>query len=360
VFLQSVETRVGPQEERVGVRQAVPWRGTLSGRRHAAEARTEAARARLEAARLAAVFELRRAWMERWYLEREIELVAENLEILRRFEGIARTRYKVDALGHPDVVRAQVEIGRLGDRLRALRDRRVPLAARVNAVAGRPPRAPLAVPADPEMRHVAEPAAALVAELEGKQPVLAALDAQTRRAEAEVGLAKARFGPDLTFGLSYTRIDEARSPGVPGSGDDALLATVGISLPVQRGRLAADLASARERERASRAQREGRAASLVAELEQALFEHDDAHRRIHLYRDELIPRTTDSLRATVRGFATGDSDFLDLLDTERTLLELQRALARARADLAITHARLERLVGRPLALEAPRGAEKIR
>ncbi len=38
-------------------------------------------------------------------------------------------------------------------------------------------------------------------------------------------------------------------------------------------------------------------------------------------------------------------DFLDLIDTERTLLEFQLGLERALTDRATSYARIERLIG---------------
>ena len=52
--------------------------------------------------------------------------------------------------------------------------------------------------------------------------------------------------------------------------------------------------------------------------------------------------------ASLAGFRSGDSDFLDVLDTERTLLEFQLSLERAVADRAVSLAKLERLTGTEL------------
>lgn len=95
---------------------------------------------------------------------------------------------------------------------------------------------------------------------------------------------------------------------------------------------------------------------LAGELETALFEHRDARRRVELYRDTLIPRAEESLEASLGGFEQGRSDFLDLVDTQRTLLEFQLALERAHADRATSASRIEQLAGVPVSADRPEDA----
>ena len=56
----------------------------------------------------------------------------------------------------------------------------------------------------------------------------------------------------------------------------------------------------------------------------------------------------ESLQASLGSFEQGQSDYLDLLDTQRTLLEFQLANERALVDRATSAARIEQLVGVPL------------
>ena len=56
--------------------------------------------------------------------------------------------------------------------------------------------------------------------------------------------------------------------------------------------------------------------TLAADLQEAIFQHQDARRRVGLYRDTLIPKSTESLQASLTGFEHGTADFLDLIDTE--------------------------------------------
>jgi outer membrane protein TolC len=70
-----------------------------------------------------------------------------------------------------------------------------------------------------------------------------------------------------------------------------------------------------------------------------------------LYRDTLVPKAEQSLGVTMEAFMTGAGTSLDLIDAEKTLLELQLAYYRALTDQAQKLAEIETLVGRELPCE---------
>jgi outer membrane protein TolC len=70
-----------------------------------------------------------------------------------------------------------------------------------------------------------------------------------------------------------------------------------------------------------------------------------------LYGDTLLPQAEQSLKVTEEGYRAGTTDFLNLIDAERLLLEFQLAHERALVDREIAAAQLEKLVGKPLAAQ---------
>ena len=86
----------------------------------------------------------------------------------------------------------------------------------------------------------------------------------------------------------------------------------------------------------------------MASLERSHFELRDAERRVELYAYTLLPKARQSLEVTQNGFTSGDVDFLDLIDAQRTLLEFELAYERAQADRSTRRAKLEQIVGTDL------------
>jgi outer membrane protein TolC len=182
-FIQEVETRVGPQRHKFGITQVFPWFGEIEARSDAAAASAKAARKRYEAAKLKLFFEVKDAFYEYVYLARAVEIARENLELIRHFEEVARTKYIVAAAGHPDVIRAQIELAKLEDQLKTLEDLRKPLVARLNAVLNRRSFEMLPWPRRERLRKVQADRQQLVALLRQMNPELAALDFEVEAAK---------------------------------------------------------------------------------------------------------------------------------------------------------------------------------
>jgi outer membrane protein TolC len=344
-YIAEVETRVGPMQHAISLSQTFPWLGKLQDREDAAARAANVQYQRFEAAKLDLFYRVEDAFNDLYLLKRSIDIAGENIELLGQFEGVARARYRVAAAGHPDVIRIQVELAKLEDRLRQLRDLRAPSTARLNAALNRRPDAAVAWPSAVSGRVTDKSIDDLLAILRENNPRLEALDEETERERINADIARKDGLPDLTVGLAYTVIGERNGVSIAGNGDDAFLASLSVNVPLWREKYDAGVREAIARRLAVVNQRVEMTNLLTADLQQAIFEHNDARRRVELYRDTLIPKATESLQASLAGFQQGTADFLDLVDTERTLLEFQLGLERALVDRATSCAQIERLVG---------------
>ena len=352
-FFTPVETRVGPQRDRLGLRQSLPWFGTLGLRSEAAAAGAEVAAAQREGVRRGIVRAVTGAYVELAYLHRAIQVTEENVALLERLEGVVRSRYRTGAADYAALIRVQVEAGKLQDRLRGLDDRRRPLTAALNASLGRPADAPLPWPED-------LPAAALTLDEDGLRlrlraghPELLAAAAEVDRQRADEALAGKAGWPSITLSVERIRTDPALMPDVDGSGKDPVVGGIALSLPLWRGKVAAERRAAAAKRLAAEASGTDRLNQLNARLERALYDLRDAGRKIELYDGELIPQAEQSLAATEESFRAGGAGFDGLVDAERVLLEFRLNLERARADRALALADVTLLTGVEVARSQP-------
>lgn len=352
-FVEEVQTRTGPQNARIGLQQTIPWPGRLDDREDAASKAAAAAWRRFEAARLMVAERVIVTLHELAYLDSTIQATQSTLELTQTFEEVLRARYRVGAGSHPELIRAQVELGELEDRVLQLKAMRPALVADLNAVLDRP--ASTAVPAMDQLpgRVAQTDAEGLVEIARQSNPVLLGLDEQIAEQQSMAHAARKDGLPDLTVGVDYIFTGRALAPGTPGSGDDPILLSVGINLPIWRDKYDAAVRESLARRLSVASERADQANRIAAAIHRAWFEHTDADRRVRLYEQTLIPKAEESLRASLAGFRGGQTSFLDLLDTERTLLEFAVAVERARADRGKALARLNTLVGEPVATTAP-------
>jgi len=345
-FVEEVETRVGPQRQKFGIMQMFPWFGKLRLRGNAAGEAAAAAQQEYEKTKLALFYRVRAAYHEYWYLAQAIAVTKEHTRLVANMEGVARTRFKAGAAPNSAVIQAQVELGKLDDRLRSLETLREPIVARLNAALNRPTRLPLPWP-----RSLPESAASFTDEqamqwLSESNPELRRLEHLVAKEETGISLAAKDYYPDISLGVDYVETGDALNPDTADSGKDPVMAMVSINLPIWHGKYRAAEREARLRKTAAESSREDTGRRLEADLKLALYQFRDAERKLDLYGDTLVPKAEQSLAVAQQGFEAGSTDFIALIDAERLLLEFRLAERRAEADRGRRLAEIEMLTGK--------------
>ena len=347
-FIEEVETRVGPQRNRLEIMQTFPWFGEIEARTDAAAAVAKAARKRYEAAKLKLFAEVKDAFYEYSYLASAIEIAKENLELIQHFEEVARTKYMAAATGHPDVIRAQIELARLEDRLKTLEELRKPIVARLNAVLNRQSLEMLPWPRKAEFLAAEINREKIIDLLLARNPELEALDFELQAAKDKVELAKKKFWPDVGVGVGWTDTGSALNPGMSDSGKDPIILMFTMNLPIWReGYKAAELQAKANVLKASH-QKKDAENTIIARTEWALYDFEDSARKVKLYGDVLVPKGEELLGVSETAYKAGTIDFLSLINAQQKLLEFQLHYERAMTDNQQELARLEMLVGTEL------------
>jgi outer membrane protein TolC len=158
--------------------------------------------------------------------------------------------------------------------------------------------------------------------------------------------------PDLMLGFEYLVVEPGDSSS-PEAGTDAWMIEIGVSLPIWRGGIAAEVDAATARQAESRALRAAEASRIAAESRVAASRVRRGREIMALYSTTLVPRAATALASARSSYQTGRTDLRDLLDAARARVETQLDGARAEADLAQAVADLDRALARPL----PRGEE---
>lgn len=346
-FIEEVQTRTGPQENRFSIAQTLPWFGKLGLRGEAAARQAEGLWWGVEALRLQVVREVKLAWCEYAYLAQAIRISEENLTLLRQFEPIVQRKVQTGA-GQGDLLRLQVEIGQAENELASLRAQRPAIAARLAAVLSVEAMPAPQWPPPIETEAVSIAIDPLRERMLATNPDLQALHWQIEAAASVERLARLDRYPDFTLGLDYIDTGAAISPGVGGSSEDPYSFSVGINLPLWRRKY-----DARERETAlarSAAEEQYRHQRdmLLSELELRVYEIEDAGRRLNLYRDTLIPRARQAFELMLVAYEAGTADLLDVIESQRDILNFEKAYWRAASDIEKRRADLESLTGGPL------------
>jgi outer membrane protein TolC len=332
-FLENVETRVGPQNQRFMLRQSFPWFGTLDAKKQIALESANSAYQKFQSEQFRLFYQVKTAYYEYYYLGRDIAITRENLELLQFWESVARAKYRVALKQHPDVIKAQVELGKLEDRLNTLVDRVEPVVAQLRAATNLPDAIDLPVPGEIQVEEVVVDREEIIDQVLAENPDLKAIEHLIDKQIAARRLAGKMSLPSFFVGLDYIETGDAINSSLPESGKDPWMASVGISLPIWFG------ANKARREEADAQYRRAQNTladvqnRLVALTDKIVFGYRDALRKTRLYRDGLVPKAEQSLNANYTAYQAGETDFLNVLDAQRQLLDFQLEIERSKSNL---------------------------
>ncbi|MFQ5947129.1 MAG: TolC family protein, partial [Anaerolineae bacterium] len=183
-FGRSVETRVGPQEQRIGLAQKFPFFGKRRLRGEVAAQEAERLGADYEAMQVEILARVKAIYYGLYMAHKAIEITEENLDILRRFAGTAISKYAAGKVSQQDVLKAQVELSQLANELLTLRQQKETAAAALNLVLNRPAEAPLGTPGEFVITPLTRTAEELQRKALARSPVLRALEEDIQKSRA--------------------------------------------------------------------------------------------------------------------------------------------------------------------------------
>jgi len=343
-FIEEVQTRTGPMEQQLSLTQSFPWWGLLKAKGDVATSIAQARWHEYEAVRLTIFEKVVMRWSALIDLENEIHVVEDSFSLLAEAERIARRSYEVDAVNHDRLVRLQVELGKLEDKLIQLQMLRSPRASALNATLARKSDAMFALPQEIELveQTITLDQAFLLLE---NNPAISSQNATILQHQQAISVAELDAKPKWIAGITYTNLGDPLDPTVPDAGNDPIMGMIGFSIPLNQTKTDAAKSEAISKHLSSVAKRESMLHKLRGEIAEAIYRRDDFLRRLEFYENALIPRAEDALSASLASFSAGKSSAIVLLDAQRTLLELQRNLQQSYAAALNAGATISKLVG---------------
>ncbi|HUU04401.1 MAG TPA: TolC family protein [Patescibacteria group bacterium] len=347
-FIREVETRVGPQQSKIGIMQMFPWFEKLKLKGKAALEAAKSSRQNYEQTRFNLFYNVKNYFYEYYYIFKNIKILEENISLLETLSAALQAKYRSGIASYADLIKIQLEKDVLGDRLRSARERLIPMQSKLNSILNRDAKARLPIPDHIPFSRKTISEAQLLAWLRENSPELKSLEFLASKAEIDIKLARRNYFPDFSLGVDYIITGEAAMAGVADSGKDPIAAMIQISLPVRFSKNKAGVSMARANLKAAENQKRERENNLLAELEMVFFNYNDAAQKTILYRDTLLVQARQVEKVVETAYKSGKADILNLIDSQRMLLDIELKYERSLASQAQKLAELEMLVGRDL------------
>jgi outer membrane protein, heavy metal efflux system len=309
---------------------AFPTKVAKAGKIALSEAR--AAGKRFEATKFEIQRKVLTAYLDLALHEEQIRIQRDNVNLLKLMADSASDR--VGAGGPPqDLLRAQTQYRLAENQLATMQTEHMAMRTMLNAMLARDPRAALELPATlPSPRPLAADDARLIALATDNNPDLARLAHEVAGRQDALELARMAYIPDINPMAGFTG-------GI--SQMIGAMVVLPTTIPEIRGKIDESRAMLRSTQAMLRQTRADRGGSFVA----ALYAMRNAERQVAVFQGAILPRAQETLASLRQAYAAGNASFTDLIDTQRTLLDVRLMIAEARMEREKRLAELESLAG---------------
>ena len=325
------------------LQQTLPGWGKRGLRSQVAGSEIEVLKLQLEAVRRDVAVRVKKTFYDLLRNGDELRIHDEQEQLAKQALESAQIKYTVGKVPQQDVLKAQIATTKLEEHLIGVEQDGELARAELNALMGRDPSSALEVMG--EYMPVTEIPSLVDLEkmaLENR-PELRANRAEQNVLLQKEELAKKAYTPDFTVAGGYMLMPADASQR------NTYSAEVTINLPwLNKRKHESEIDEVRTMTEATRAEYEVQRAAIFLEIQQALIRAGAARRNVELYRDTLRPQAEATFKAAAAAYQHDRTDFLNLIDSQNMMLDVQSSFYRASAEFDSRVAELERAVGTTL------------
>lgn len=331
----STGTRV--TERTFTVEQPLEWTGKRQARQDAADAGSAGAAAAFEDTRLGLFADVKVAFYQLLFAQRDAELAAQNVTSVMEVLRTVHARVAAGEATSFDSMKAGVEVQKANKEVARANNTLLVAKARLNTLTAGSLGKEFSIQGDFESPKPGMNMETLAAQALEQHPSVRRQNKLAEQADHTLRFEREARVPNISLLGSYHR--EA--------GDESVTAGLSIPLPLwyrRQGEIQSAL-GAKHRADAERVRQQN-------ELEQAITEHTQevrtAQDQLQVFETGLLKQAEQTLTVARTSFRHGAASLLDVLDAQRVYRQTLVEYAQVRADLSIALARLERALGASL------------
>ncbi|MCY4159445.1 MAG: TolC family protein [Bacteroidetes bacterium] len=338
-----VLTARGAQRSQWSIEQEIPYPGKLRLLASIADQTAEIQGFDTATLEDALLLQVKQAYFTLYRIQQQELRILSFKERLQKFEEISTARYEVGTGTQQAILKTQLERNSLSRLQLELSTEGHAAAEVLSNLLNRPisTESIVTIKAPP---NIQSNVMALVEIALSHRPEANALETATKRADEKILLARKQFRPDFRLGVTYFDISRTDILSTA-TGRDALGIAATIRIPLQRERRRAQLEEERVRRSHVYVRQEALQTAITARITDLVHQLREKAQQLELLREALIPQAEIALQSTLSSYSTGGTNFLDLLDSERTLFSLHMSYDDTFTRYLLATAELERALG---------------
>jgi outer membrane protein TolC len=321
----------------ISANQSIPFPGKLKVRGEIADREAQAAWWEYEAARRKLVADVKSAYYDYFAATKAVEITQKNRDLLQKLSSIAEARYRVSKGVQQDVLRSQVEISLLQQRLTVFEQQLKTAQVRLNTLLFRDPDSALPAPASFEPAKIGHSLDELYTLAREQDTGLQREQRMVERNQYAVSLAQKDYRPDFSVAYTYQQRPDLQ---------DMHGFTVTANIPIfYRTRQREAVREENDQLASSEWSKENRQTELFFAVKQQYLLAKSSEQLLKLYSQAVVPQSSLALESSMASYEVGTVDFLTILTNFTVVLDYQVSYYRELANYQMALANLEPLVG---------------
>ncbi|USD24601.1 TolC family protein [Flagellimonas marinaquae] len=318
-FVSEPETRVGAQRARIGVKQMLPWFGTITARENYATAMADAEYVDITIAKRKLALSVAQSYYRLFAIRAKQAVLDENIQLLETYERLALTSVEVGKASAVDVLRLQIRQNELQQQKEVLEEEFTAEQTTFNNLLNRD--AMMTVDVVPEM-EIPQEDPFYTNEALSLNPELLKYDKLYESVAQSELLNQRESLPMIGFGLDYLPVTERSDVNFSDNGKDVLMPMVSVSIPIFNNRYKSISRQNELRQQEIETQREQRLNVLESAFAKAQSQRNQG-RIAYNTQARNLKQAKDAEEILVKNYETVTIDFNDVLDIQELQLKFQ-------------------------------------
>jgi outer membrane protein TolC len=330
------------QETWLEVAQSFPYPGKRSLKRNIATIDWEIAKQAYQEKLLEVTAEIKSAYYNLLLITKTVTLHHEHQALLTAFIKIAEKRYAVGGLTQQAILKTEVNLNKLHNSLMVAEQDKIQTEAKMNALLNRPESSPMERPKQIAYLPFSLSYQTLAEEALIHQAGLKIALLQAQKSKITKALTKKEILPDVMIGLAYMDMQNGEENPWMATGKIALPFVFWKKYDSKNRKAALEVDKAETDYQALKNE-------TLLQIKTIFTRIKTDEQLIESIQKKLIPLATQSLAVAQIDYQSGKNDFMNFIDSEQTLLDLQMEYYTKLNDYWQQIAWLSPLIGKEIA-----------
>ncbi|WP_420802979.1 TolC family protein [Tenacibaculum larymnensis] len=318
-FVSEPETRTGPQQFKLSVKQMIPFFGTITARENYVSSLADAAYQDIVVVKRKLATSVAQSYYKLYEVKAKQKVLDENIALLQTYEKLALTSVEVGKASAVDVLRLQIRQNELAQQKEVLQETFLGMQKAFNKLLNQDVNTLILVIDSLNIPKEADKIQPSTLKL---HPELVKFDKLYTSIEKSEFLNQKDKQPMIGFGLDYVNVGKRTDMNVVDNGKDIVMPMVSLSIPIFNKKNKSISKQNKLQQEEILSQKEQRYNTLESVLYRAV---SDRKASVISYRTQLknLEQAKNAEQILVKSYETGTIDFNDVLDIQELQLKFQ-------------------------------------